>query len=42
MVAPTYAMIWPIIIGMLRAAVQDAERRINRRIGRWLSPRRYE
>ena len=35
-------MIWPIIIGMLRAAVLDAERRINRRIGRWLSPRRYK
>jgi hypothetical protein len=42
MVAPTYAMIWPIIIGMLRAAVQDAEQRINRCIGRWLSPRRYK
>lgn len=35
-------MIWPIIIGMLRAAVQDSERRINRHIGRWLSPRRYK
>jgi hypothetical protein len=42
MVAPIYAMIWPIIIGMVRAAVQDAERRINQRIGRWLSPRRYK
>jgi hypothetical protein len=42
MVAPTYDMIWPMIFGMVRAAVQDAERRINQRIGPWLSPRRYK
>jgi hypothetical protein len=34
-------MIWPLIFGAVHAFILDAEQRINQRIGRWLSPRRY-
>jgi hypothetical protein len=34
-------MIWPLIFGAIQAAMLDAEQRINQRIGRWISPRRY-